>query len=221
MKGSHMTNLRMFQKLAGLDSMGGVVLTTTMWDKTPVEDGKRRELELFETDDFWGSMIKANSSIARFHNDKISAMKIVTTIVDRHNKLVLDLQREMAEGSQLDQTSAGKALNVEMHAQKERYEKKLRAQEDEMKEALRENDMKYAQELADAQDKISADMVRLEKNQQELKISNEKLLEEKEEQIRKTRAEVCDQVSQFPPTASMGRCKLTNLSCALRVRKRC
>lgn len=30
MKGSHMTNLRMFQKLAGLKNMGHVILTTTM-----------------------------------------------------------------------------------------------------------------------------------------------------------------------------------------------
>ena len=30
MKGSHMTNLRMFQKLAGLENMGHVILTTTM-----------------------------------------------------------------------------------------------------------------------------------------------------------------------------------------------
>ena len=31
MKGSHMTNLRMFQKLAGLENMGHVILTTTMY----------------------------------------------------------------------------------------------------------------------------------------------------------------------------------------------
>ena len=188
-----MTNLRMFQKLAGLENMGHVILTTTMWDKTPIEDGKRREIELWQTNDFWGSMIKAGSATGRFHNDKRSSMSIVTTLVDQHDKFVLSVQREMAEGSQLDQTSAGKALNVEIHAQKEQYEKRLKEQENEMKEALKENDMRYAQELADAQDKINLDMVRLEKNQQELKISNERLLEEKEEQIRKTREEVYHQ----------------------------
>ena len=191
MKGSHMTNLRMFQKLAGLENMGHVILTTTMWDKTPNDDGKRREMELLSTDDFWGSMIKAGSEFRRFHNDKTSALSIVGGLVDKHDKLILSLQREMADGKKdLDQTSAGKALNVEMNAQKEQYERRLKEQESEMKEALRENDMKYAQELADAQDKISSDMARLEKNQEELKVSNEKLLLEKEEQIRKTNEEM-------------------------------
>lgn len=191
MKGSHMTNLRMFQKLAGLENMGHVVLTTTMWDKTATDVGKRREIELLSTDDFWGSMIKAGSEFRRFHNDKHSALDIVGRLVNKHDKLILSLQREMADGKKdLDQTSAGKALNVEMNAQKEQYEKRLKEQEDEMKEALRENDMKYAQELADAQDKISNDMARLEKNQEELKVSNEKLLQEKEEQIRKTNEEM-------------------------------
>lgn len=205
MKGSHMTNLRMFQKLAGLENMGHVILTTTMWDKTPIEDAKRREMELLSTDEFWGSMIKAGSEFKRFHNDRNSSMNIVGSLVDKHDKLILSLQREMAEGSKLEQTSAGKALNVEIHAQKERYEKQLKEQENEMKAALKENDMKYAQELADAQDKINSDMKRLEKNQEELKISNEKLLEEKEEQIRKTLEEVCVQAMtwQIPGNAEL------------------
>jgi hypothetical protein len=174
-----------------LENMGHVILTTTMWDKTSNEDGKRREMELLSTDDFWGSMIKAGSELRRFHNDKKSALNIVGGLVERHDKLILSLQREMTDGKKdLDQTSAGKALNVEMNTQREQYEKRLREQEDEMKQALRENDMKYAQELADAQDKINADMQRLERNQEELKVSNEKLLQDKEEQIRETNEEM-------------------------------
>lgn len=193
MKGSHMTNLRMFQKMAGLENMGHIVLTTTMWDKTSNEDGKRREMELLSTDDFWGSMIKAGSEFRRFHNDKRSALNIVGGLIERHDKLILSLQREMTDGKKdLDQTSAGKALNVEINTQKEQYEKRLKEQEDEMKQALKENDMKYAQELADAQDKINTDMQRLERNQEELKVSNEKLLQDKEEQIRKTNEEMAN-----------------------------
>lgn len=81
MKRSHTTNLRMFQKLADLEDMGHVILTTTIyvaflihstpnlscysqfgievtsltsddkWDKTPEDIGKNREVELLTTDD--------------------------------------------------------------------------------------------------------------------------------------------------------------------------
>ena len=106
-------------------------------------------------------MVKNGSEVRRFKNDKNSALNIVGRLVEKHDKLILSLQREMGDDHQnLDQTSAGKALNVEINAQKEQYEKRLKEQEDEMKTALKENDMKYAQELLDAQDKINSDMKR-------------------------------------------------------------
>lgn len=186
MKGSHRTNLRMFQKLAGLENLGSVVLTTTLWDKTPLEIGKAREAEMISTDDFWGSMINNGSQFRRFHNDKPSALRIIGLLVDKHETVVLSLQREMADGHKaLDQTDAGKALNLEMSKQKEVYEKKLKEQEAEMKDAIKENDMKYAQVVLDAQDKIQKDMERLAENQVKLQVDNEKLLQEKEDELAK------------------------------------
>lgn len=114
-------------------------------------------------------MVKNGSEVRRFKNDKNSALNIVGRLVEKHDKLVLEkhrklilsLQREMGDDHQnLDQTSAGKALNVEINAQKEQYEKRLKEQESEMTTALKENDMKYAQELLDAQDKINREMQR-------------------------------------------------------------
>ena len=106
-------------------------------------------------------MVKNGSEVRRFKNDKNSALNIVGRLVEKHDKLILSLQREMGDDHQnLDQTSAGKALNVEINAQKEQYEKRLKEQQDEMKIALQENDMKYTQELLDAQDKINSDMKR-------------------------------------------------------------
>lgn len=191
MKGSHRTNLRMFQKLAGLENLGSVVLTTTLWDKTPPEIGKAREAEMISTDDFWGSMIKNGSQFRRFTNDKPSALRIIGLLVDKHKTVVLSLQREMADGNKaLDQTDAGKALNLEINKQKEVFEKRLKEQEDEMKDAIKENDMKYAQVVLDAQDKIQKDMERLAENQIKLQVDNEKLLQEKESELQKAREEM-------------------------------
>jgi hypothetical protein len=193
MKGSHMTNLRMFKEMTGLDNMGSVVLVTTMWDRTDRELGKKRELELMETDKFWQPMIKNGSRVQRFMNDRPSALKIIGTLVDQHRKFVPKLQHEMSvEGKDLDQTNAGKAVNAKIIEQKEKHEQEKKDMEKQMEKALRENDMKYTQEILDAQEMNTKQMMQLEQAQKELKVSNERLLKEKEEQIERARQEMIE-----------------------------
>lgn len=127
----------------------------------PYPSIRQRELLILLPLQFWGAMVQSGSEVRRFKNDDRSALNIVGRLVDKHGKLVLSLQQEMGDDHQkLDQTSAGKALNVELNAQKEQYQKRLKEQEDEMETALKEKDMKYAQELLDTQDKINSDMRR-------------------------------------------------------------
>lgn len=190
MKGSHLTNLRMFQEMTGLDNMESVVLTTTMWDKTDREIGKKRELELMEKDNFWQPMIQRKSRVKRFMNDRQSALEIVGILVEK-NKMVPKLQHEMnVEGKNLDQTNAGKAVNKRLIEQKEIHEQEKKDLKKQMEKALEENDMKYTQELLDAQETNTKQMQQLEHAQQELKVSNERLLKEKEEQIAQARQEM-------------------------------
>lgn len=190
MKGSHLTNLRMFQEMTGLDNMESVVLTTTMWDKTDRESAKKRELQLMEEDKFWQPMIKRRSRVKRFMNDRQSARDIVSILVEKH-KMVPKLQHEMnVEGKDLDQTNAGKAVNKRLIEQKEKHEQEKKELTKQMEKALEENDMRYTQELLDAQDTNAKQMQQLEHAQQELKVSNERLLKEKEEQIAHAREEM-------------------------------
>jgi hypothetical protein len=190
MKGSHLTNLRMFQEMTGLEHMDSVVLTTTMWDKTDREDAKKRELQLMQEDKFWQPMIKRKSHVKRFMNDRDSALDIIRILVEKH-KMIPKLQHEMnVEGKNLDQTNAGKAVNKRLIEQKEKHELEKEDLRKQMEKALQENDMKYTQELLDAQEKNTIQMKDLEHAQQELKVSNERLLKEKEEQITKAREEM-------------------------------
>jgi len=180
----------MFQEMTGLDNMESVVLTTTMWDKTEREAAKKRELELMEQDKFWQPMIKRKSRVKRFMNDRQSALDIVSILVEKH-KMVPKLQHEMnVEGLDLDQTNAGKAVNKRLIEQKEKHEQEKKDLTKQMEKALKENDMKYTQELLDAQDTNTKQMQQLEHAQQELKVSNERLLKEKEEQITHARQEM-------------------------------
>ena len=191
MKGSQMTNLRMFKKMTGLHNMKSVVFATTMWDKTPPEDGKKRERELLETDAFWGELIHHGSRVKRFKNDKTSALDIVAVIVDAHEKFVPSLQQEMAvDKKQLDETDAGKTLNIELTMAKERFARDLKEQESELKDALRDKDTKYAQQVMDIQDKLHKEMEMLAQNQKDLQVTNDRLLKDKEEEIKRAREEM-------------------------------
>jgi hypothetical protein len=190
MKGSHLTNLRMFQEMTGLEHMDSVVLTTTMWDKTDREDAKKRELQLMQEDTFWQPMIKRKSHVKRFMNDRESALDIIRILVEKH-KMIPKLQHEMnVEGKNLDQTNAGKAVNKRLIEQKEKHELEKEDLRQQMEKALQANDMKYTQDLLDAQEKNTSQMKELEHAQEELKVSNERLLKEKEEQIAKAKEEM-------------------------------
>ena len=51
MEGSNM-NLRMFRELCGEKNFSNVILCTTMWDKVGEEEGRRREQELRNKENF-------------------------------------------------------------------------------------------------------------------------------------------------------------------------
>ena len=65
MQGSAKRNLFMFKKLCGPDSLGNVILATTMWDRVSEAEGLARETELTSTDDFWGWMVSQGSKVYR------------------------------------------------------------------------------------------------------------------------------------------------------------
>jgi len=107
--------------------------------------------------------------------------------------MVPKLQNEMnVEGKDPDQTNAGRAVNKRLIEQKERHEKEKRETETEteMEKALQDNDMIYTQQLLDAQETNAKQMQQLKRAQQELRVSNERLLKEKEEQISNARIEM-------------------------------
>ena len=82
MAGKPLCNLRYFQKLCE-DELDRVILTTTMWDSSEVDEvtGSRREKEL--KDIYWKSLLDRGSSVKRFLNDRASAIKILEPIVQR------------------------------------------------------------------------------------------------------------------------------------------
>jgi len=124
MTGTALMNLRLFEELCG-EHFGTVVLTTTMWDQEDENEGTKREEQL--QGEHWRKMIERGSSIKRFLRTPQSAFEIMTPIFDKANaRTALLLQEEMNDlGLQLKETSAGKALFLELEGLVSRRQKSL------------------------------------------------------------------------------------------------
>ena len=113
MTGVAVKNLRLLRNLCGTSNLGHVSLTTTMWDATPLADGERREQELLSDPRFWGRLQADGATVRRYQNSKDDATSIVAELLER-SPVVLQIQKELAKGDSLLDTTAGRSLNDEL-----------------------------------------------------------------------------------------------------------
>lgn len=181
MTGSAYKNLRMFHKLCGDASLPSVVLATTMWKNVDEEDGDLRQEQLKNRPDFWGDMVAQGSRVFRHEDSRASAMNIITYILDQRKTTILQIQRQMVdEGKRLDETSAGQELEKELLKQRELFERRLKEAQEEMQEAIEEGNRKAIEESAEQQSRFQKKLDEALKGSSELKITMEKLLEQKQ-----------------------------------------
>ena len=185
MQGSAKKNLLMFKKLCGKNALKNVILATTMWDRVPEAEAVRRESQLVETPEFWGWMTSQGSKVLRHNNTADSAMRIVEEFVSK-SKTTLDIQNQMVnEKKTLDETGAGRELENEIAKERELFAKELREAQSQMEEALKARDEESIRAIRDVQKDYADRMKRLESDREELKISMEKLHEERYARLEK------------------------------------
>jgi hypothetical protein len=174
----------MFQKLCGADSLPSVVFATTMWDNVKESVGEQREDELKTRPDFWGDMASHGSRVFRHEDSRASAMNIVTYILDQRRTAVLQIQRQMVdEGKSLDETAAGQEVERELLKQREHFEKRLKEAQEEMNEAIEEGNRHAIEEAAEDRARFQKKIDALSKGSADIKISMQKLLEQKEAEV--------------------------------------
>lgn len=188
MQGSALKNVHMFKELCGEDSLSNVVLVTTMWNVLgqsglSSEVGIDRENQLIHNDKFWGYMEKKGSRVVRHSGDAESARSIVSILVNKKEKVVLDIQRQMVDEKQtLDETAAGKFVQKELIEARKRYERDLSDFQQSMEDALKENDERAIASITEQKQEYETKIARAISSERGLKISLEKLAEEKDQQ---------------------------------------
>ncbi|KAL8979899.1 MAG: hypothetical protein Q9205_004877 [Flavoplaca limonia] len=113
---SSLENLRMFHKLVGDHNLKNVILATTKWSVTPLEDGLRREKDLTSEEEFWSTMMAAGS------------MK----------KIVPKVQEEVVHGKKLADTEAGIYIEQTIALLQKKHEEEKQALLEEVQRARSE-----------------------------------------------------------------------------------
>lgn len=207
MAGSSLRNLGMFKKLCGEDAYQHVVLATTMWDELTgrnagYETGVKREQELLSRKEWWGLMAQRGSKVVRHSNDKPSAEAIVSLIVNLESTVALDIQREMVDqGKGLHDTAAGQEVEREIQKLRREYAEHINELKATHQQALADRDTELADVLLSQQKEYGDKLNAATEGQEQLRISMQKLSEEKEKQYNELLDRLRRQEDQFVETS--------------------
>ena len=121
--GSSQRNMTMFKKLCGPDSLKNVVVVTTFWDEIEPVKGIEYETELKTKDKFFKGLAEGKSKFVRSGKfppgevpkgpEFLSPISIVSELVAL-DPVFVEMQKELAEGKTVEETSAGAELYQEL-----------------------------------------------------------------------------------------------------------
>ena len=121
--GSLQRNMTMFKKLCGPDPLKNVVVVTTFWDEIELDHGIELETELKTKDRFFKGLVEGKSKFVRSGKfspgeipqdpEFLPSISIVTELVAL-DPVFVEMQKELAEGKTVEETSAGVELYKEL-----------------------------------------------------------------------------------------------------------
>lgn len=202
LEGSALDNLSMFRKLCGPKFYPNVVLATTFWGKVDPEVGSRRERELKDTDEFWGSMYKRGSDVIRLPDGKQDCINLLLRLANK-TKMSLQIQEELVDqGLPIGKTAAGaSAKNVKaLEVLREEFNKRMDDLATQKKAELEAQEALLARFRVEQEQAFQEQMKKHRKELERVKLEHQellakaaekqsKLLAEQEEFLRKTHVE--------------------------------
>ena len=121
--GSLQRNMTMFKKLCGPDPLKNVVVVTTFWDEIELDHGIELETELKTNNRFFKGLVEGKSKFVRSGKfspgeipqgpEFLPPISIVTELVAL-DPVFVEMQKELAEGKTVEETSAGAELYKEL-----------------------------------------------------------------------------------------------------------
>lgn len=138
MGGRSQSNLRMFHKLCGDDSLKNVAIITTMWDKVTTEEGQRREQELRSGHNLFKPLLEKGAVMERYDGTRQSASNIINYLLGKESTTVQIVRELVEEHKSLEETAAGAELRGIINALLEKHKKEICEMQEKMKREVEE-----------------------------------------------------------------------------------
>jgi len=192
-----MKNLRMFKKLCGDDALQSVVLATTWWSGVDHATGAQRERELATRDTFWAGMITKGSRMFRQDQGPQSARQIVDYLVARKRPVTLKIQEELVDQHKtLDATGAGLEVDAQLATQKREFEAQLLQIQTDMRQAMKDKDHEYQEELLAFKQETEQRMRQAEEDRHRLQMDQETLRRERDAELAEERMRIMHEMQE-------------------------
>ncbi|KDQ54599.1 hypothetical protein JAAARDRAFT_160672 [Jaapia argillacea MUCL 33604] len=216
MSNSSQRNLRMFRNLCGSESMKNVVIVTTMWDSAPRKQAEMHEAELRTKCGFFKDLIDDGAQLVRSGQycegeGFLPPSQIVSDILLRSQPVFTQIQNEMAQGKELDCTSAGEQLDTDLRKMKQHFEMEMKKLQEETEEAIKDRDSRAVRELEEEKTKNRLEVEKLDKQlralQEGLRVSKadmQKIILEEQQERGRQRAESGEDDGDFFAGALVG-----------------
>jgi hypothetical protein len=164
----------MFKKLCGDDPLKNVVVVTTFWDETDsLEGGIRTETELKTKDKFFKKLVEGGSKFVRHglysqeeqpkDPEFRQPLSVVMDLLSL-DPVFVEMQKELAQGKTVEETSAGAELHRELQELKRQQKRDVselntkievmklaNARDRELRETLEEKQRNLREEMAQGQ----------------------------------------------------------------------
>jgi hypothetical protein len=136
-RGSTMTQLRVFEKLCGPDFFEHVVMGTTFWEAIDADTAVDRETEFFETANFFGYLKESGARNVRLYQTPESCLEVLEMFA-QNSRAPMQIQTELANGMELGATGAALALSSDLAQLRTDHDEELRVQREQNEQAERE-----------------------------------------------------------------------------------
>lgn len=165
MTGNSRTNIRMFKRLCGEDTLKNVVIVTNMWGKFPASAEEVREQQLRTDELFYKPILDRGGVMLRHDNTEQSAREILRHLIRNHPE-ALKIQKEIVdEKKDVTQTQACELLDREA---REQYRQAIQRLEERMARALKIKDEETQADIQREKQEMDEKLAKVEHERSEL-----------------------------------------------------
>ncbi|CAE6418496.1 unnamed protein product [Rhizoctonia solani] len=154
--GASFLHMNLFKALCGPIALQNAIYVTNMWSEPPTEDQIMREVELRDTDKFFGAALMEGAQMARHYNTQESAHAIIQQLLEK-NPVITKLQCQLVDDKMpLEDTDAGLVIGEDLEDDLRKQQQEMNDLKEEKEKALESNNQNWLRRLEAQEERTKA-----------------------------------------------------------------